>query len=62
MCHSMETAMERVKSIQALRSASVEFPTNFDEKELEVEATLIRSMLDHIPKLRPSAADLLGHP
>eukprot|EP01134_Creolimax_fragrantissima_P007534 CFRG7534T1 len=61
MCHPMDTTMERVKSIQALRSPKIEFPPTFDLKEKAAEAALIRKMLDHSPRLRPTAFEVLSH-
>jgi len=43
----------------ALRRPEIQFPPVFDRALMVNEAKLIRQMLQHDPKLRPSAADIL---
>lgn len=46
---------------QNLRKPAIEFPSDFDLKEKAAEAELIRRLMDHNPKNRPSALDLLNN-
>eukprot|EP00123_Amoebidium_parasiticum_P016737 comp23567_c0_seq3/m.39861 comp23567_c0_seq3/g.39861 ORF comp23567_c0_seq3/g.39861 comp23567_c0_seq3/m.39861 type:complete len:796 (-) comp23567_c0_seq3:356-2743(-) len=59
MVHEMPTRMERVKTIQALRSPEIAFPANFDMEHKKLAADIIRMLLDHNPRNRPSASELL---
>ncbi|EGW30114.1 putative eIF2-alpha kinase [Spathaspora passalidarum NRRL Y-27907] len=56
MCYSLSTGMERAKILNALRLTSVEFPLNFHKT---TEQKIIKLLLDHDPKIRPSAKQLL---
>jgi translation initiation factor 2-alpha kinase 4 len=44
-----------------LRKPEIQFPPDFDMKEKAAEAELIRRLMDHNPKNRPSALDLLSN-
>ena len=49
----------RLRRDAALRRPAIQFPPVFDRALMVNEAKLIRQMLQHDPKLRPSAADIL---
>jgi hypothetical protein len=49
--------MERCKVLEELRKSN-KFPPGFEEKN-PYQAKLITSMLQHSPKLRPTAIELL---
>lgn len=59
MCYPLATGMQRAKTLNDLRLKSVEFPTNFIASKYKTEKKIIRLLLDHDPKIRPSAAQLL---
>lgn len=59
MCYPLSTGMQRAKTLNDLRLKSVEFPTNFIASKYKTEKKIIRLLLDHDPKIRPSAAQLL---
>lgn len=59
MCYSMGTGMERAETLNRLRLYEIIFPSNFPDSKKATEKKLIRQLLDHDPKRRPSAARLL---
>lgn len=59
MCYSLPTGMERAKKINDLRLVSVEFPKDFSDSKYRQEKRIIKNLLDHDPKKRPAAGDLL---
>lgn len=59
MCYPLATGMERAQSLNELRLSTINFPTNFVESKYKMEKKIIKSLLDHDPKQRPSASELL---
>ncbi|KAJ3151444.1 hypothetical protein HK101_001885, partial [Irineochytrium annulatum] len=59
MLYPFGTGMQRVKVLTDIRSPKIVFPTDFDAKKLENAALIIRSLLNHVPKERPSCQELL---
>ncbi|KAK6465929.1 eIF2-alpha Serine/threonine-protein kinase [Scheffersomyces coipomensis] len=59
MCYSLATGMERARTLNDLRLKSMEFPSNFTESKYKTEKKIITSLLDHDPKKRPGALELL---
>ncbi|KAG2734837.1 hypothetical protein G9P44_002843 [Scheffersomyces stipitis] len=59
MCYPLATGMERARTLNDLRLVSVEFPSNFVDSKYKTEKKIIRLLLDHDPKLRIGAAELL---
>ncbi|RLV92479.1 eIF-2-alpha kinase GCN2 [Spathaspora sp. JA1] len=57
MCFNLSTGMERAKILNGLRLPSINFPSNFNQKPTEQK--IIKLLLDHDPKVRPSAKQLL---
>lgn len=58
MCYALGTGMERAQTLNGLRLASVEFPLLWKKQQHE-ERKIIRLLLDHDPKARPGASELL---
>lgn len=59
MCYPLRTAMERVKKINNLRLVTIDFPVDFTESKFKFEKKIIRLLLDHEPRKRPSASEIL---
>lgn len=59
MCYPLSTGMERAQKLNNLRLVTVEFPNDFTDSKHRLEKKIIRILLDHDPKERPSAAELL---
>eukprot|EP01137_Pigoraptor_chileana_P019264 Opistho-2@80053 len=59
MCHAIGTGMERATVLGELRRKEVVFPSDFDKGKLASQATIIARLLDHDPRLRPTATELL---
>ncbi|XP_071485628.1 eIF-2-alpha kinase GCN2-like [Diadema antillarum] len=60
MCYrALTTGMERVKILGQLRQESIQLPEDFDEVQDSREASIIRWLLDHDPKERPTSQELL---
>ncbi|KAK6201600.1 eIF2-alpha Serine/threonine-protein kinase [Scheffersomyces amazonensis] len=59
MCYSLSTGMERARTLNDLRLKSIEFPNNFTDSKYKIEKKIIKSLLDHDPKVRPGAMELL---
>ncbi|KAL6451422.1 GCN2 eIF-2-alpha kinase GCN2 [Candida maltosa Xu316] len=59
MCYPLATGMERARTLNDLRLKTVDFPTNFVASKFKTEKKIIRLLLDHDPKIRPGAAQLL---
>ena len=49
------------KYTQNLRKPEIVFPRDFDMRERAAEAEVIRGLMDHNPKNRPSALELLNN-
>lgn len=60
MIYQLGTAMERYTAIRNLRTPSIVFPSDFDNKRLATEKKIIKLLLDHDPNKRPSAQELLS--
>lgn len=56
MIYALSTGMERVVVLRNLRKPEIEFPEDF---KLTNERSIVKSLLDHDPKQRPSASELL---
>lgn len=59
MCYPLSTGMERAQTLNELRLSSINFPSNFVESKYKMEKKIIKVLLDHNPKERPSASELL---
>ena len=59
MCYPFATQMERILTLRELRLKEIKFPSKFDLEHLASQAQIIRSLLQHDAKERPSAGDLL---
>ncbi|KAK6458449.1 eIF2-alpha Serine/threonine-protein kinase [Scheffersomyces xylosifermentans] len=59
MCYPLATGMERARTLNDLRLVSVDFPTNFIDSKYKTEKKIIKLLLDHDPKQRPGASQLL---
>lgn len=59
MCYPLATGMERAMILNGLRLASVDFPPKFTDVKYRTEKKIVKLLLDHNPKKRPSADELL---
>ncbi|CCE82585.1 Piso0_002317 [Millerozyma farinosa CBS 7064] len=59
MCYPMSTGMERASTLNNLRLSSIEFPPGFNESRYKLEKKIITLLLNHDPKGRPGASELL---
>lgn len=59
MCYPLATGMERAQILNNLRLVTVDFPSNFVDSKFKTEKKIIRLLLDHNPKKRPTATELL---
>ncbi|EGV61551.1 eukaryotic translation initiation factor 2-alpha kinase [Yamadazyma tenuis] len=59
MCYNLGTGMERARKINNLRLVTIEFPKDFPDSKYRLEKKIIRTLLDHEPKKRPGASELL---
>lgn len=59
MCYPMSTGMERARTLNNLRLASIVFPRDFNEGRYKTEKKIIQLLLDHDSTQRPAAAELL---
>ena len=59
MCFPFSTNMERIYVIQNLRSKEIVISANLNVDGYEKQLSLIKSMLNHDPNLRPSAKEML---
>ncbi|KAI8909361.1 kinase-like domain-containing protein [Powellomyces hirtus] len=62
ICYPFSTGMHRALVLRDLRQPSVIFPEDFDNKRFDAQGQLIRLLLNHLPKERPSAVELLQSP
>ena len=62
MIYSMKTQMQRMQILRELRKDEIIFPADFEKETLADAATIIRMMLDHKPRSRPSCYQLLQSP
>ncbi|KAJ2998667.1 hypothetical protein HDV02_004198 [Globomyces sp. JEL0801] len=59
MVYKMNTGMQRVTVLRDLRNPEICFPKDFDFEKNKDPAEIIRLLLNHIPRERPSCAQLL---
>ncbi|KAJ1722227.1 eukaryotic translation initiation factor 2-alpha kinase [Coemansia erecta] len=59
MCYPLLTGMERAAVLHNLRKATIEFPADFAAERLQLQQRIIQRLLSHVPRLRPSSAELL---
>ncbi|KAI9352697.1 kinase-like domain-containing protein [Obelidium mucronatum] len=59
MLYPFSTGMQRVTVLTELRKPETVFPEDFDVKKLENAYLILKSMLTHVPKDRPSCQELL---
>lgn len=59
MIYKLSTGMERVTVLKNLRMPTVQFPNEFSASKYPIEKRIIKELLVHNPKARPSADDLL---
>ena len=59
MTYHMSSAMERARTLEALRVDPPKFPTAFESPEKKLEKEIITSLLQHQVSKRPSSSDLL---
>lgn len=59
MIHRFSTGMERVMVLKSLRSSEVIFPVDFSESKFPIEKKIIKNLLNHDPKARSTADELL---
>ncbi|CAN3365926.1 eIF-2-alpha kinase Gcn2p [Diutina catenulata] len=59
MCFPMATGMERAHILNDLRLKEIKFPQGFSDRRQANEKRVIRRLLDHSPKSRPEASELL---
>ncbi|KAJ3055078.1 hypothetical protein HK097_011568 [Rhizophlyctis rosea] len=62
MCYPFSTGMQRVVTLRELRTPEVVFPTDFDDKKYQSQAQIIKMLLSHVPKDRPSCQELIQSP
>lgn len=58
-CGHFATTMERIEMLRAVRTHSIQLPTTFTKPEMSRAKQVVLNLLDHDPKVRLSAADLL---
>jgi translation initiation factor 2-alpha kinase 4 len=59
MCYRPIVGMERAKVVEGLRQQPSNLPEDFDMKDKAQQADIIRSLLNHNPRDRPSSLELL---
>ncbi|KAJ2780654.1 eukaryotic translation initiation factor 2-alpha kinase [Coemansia interrupta] len=59
MCYPLLTGMERAAVLHNLRKPTIDFPADFAAERLQLQQRIIRRLLHHAPRLRPSSAELL---
>lgn len=59
MCFPLKTAMERDKTIRAIRQKDHSLPEAFKSPDKSVQGSIILSLISHRPSERPSSAELL---
>ncbi|WAQ88086.1 hypothetical protein PtA15_9A211 [Puccinia triticina] len=59
MFHRMKTVHERIQIIKNLRSAEIQFPSNWNDEPNGVKTRIIKWCLNHTAELRPSPTELL---
>ncbi|KAJ2764278.1 eukaryotic translation initiation factor 2-alpha kinase, partial [Coemansia nantahalensis] len=59
MCYPMRTGMERATVLHGLRKPEIVFPADFGVDRMQLQHQIIRRLLSHSPRQRPSSAELL---
>lgn len=59
MCYPLGTGMERAQTLNNLRLVTVDFPSNFVDLKYKTERKIIKLLLEHDPKKRPGATEIL---
>ncbi|KAJ2880081.1 eukaryotic translation initiation factor 2-alpha kinase [Coemansia asiatica] len=59
MCYPLNTGMERASVLHNLRKPEIEFPADFPVERMQLQYRIIRRLLNHTPRLRPSSTELL---
>lgn len=59
MCYRPIVGMERAQVVEGLRQRQPSLPPDFDVTDKALQADIIRSLLNHSPKDRPSSLELL---
>lgn len=59
MIHRFSTGMERVMVLKSLRSSEVKFPADFSDSKFPIEKKIIKNLLNHDPRERSTADELL---
>ncbi|KAH6560590.1 hypothetical protein BASA50_001381 [Batrachochytrium salamandrivorans] len=62
MIYPLPTGMQRALVLRDLRLSSIVFPKDFDYNALEHQSEIIKTLLNHTPKERPSCLQLLQSP
>ncbi|KAH9273538.1 hypothetical protein BASA83_004206 [Batrachochytrium salamandrivorans] len=62
MISPLPTGMQRALVLRDLRLSSIVFPKDFDYNALEHQSEIIKTLLNHTPKERPSCLQLLQSP
>ncbi|KAI8816832.1 kinase-like domain-containing protein [Fimicolochytrium jonesii] len=62
MCYPFTTGMHRALVLRELRQPSITMPQDFEFKRYDAQSQIILTLLNHAPKERPSAAELLQSP
>ncbi|KAJ2548949.1 eukaryotic translation initiation factor 2-alpha kinase, partial [Coemansia sp. RSA 1933] len=59
MCYPLKTGMERATVLHNLRKPEIVFPADFAAERMQLQYQIIKRLLSHNPRLRPSSAELL---
>ncbi|KAK2744973.1 hypothetical protein FQN57_004103 [Myotisia sp. PD_48] len=59
MCHPLDTAMERDRTLQGIRQRLHTLPETFKLPEKAIQGEIVESLISHRPSERPSAVELL---
>ncbi|KAJ2660706.1 eukaryotic translation initiation factor 2-alpha kinase [Coemansia sp. RSA 1200] len=59
MCYPLKTGMERATVLHNLRKPEIVFPDDFSADRMQLQYQIIKRLLSHNPRLRPSSAELL---
>ncbi|KAJ1992057.1 eukaryotic translation initiation factor 2-alpha kinase [Coemansia spiralis] len=59
MCYPLKTGMERATVLHNLRKPEIVFPDDFPADKMQLQYQIIRRLLSHSPRMRPSSAELL---
>lgn len=60
MCYPLNSGMERVHVLTALREPDITFPPEFFTEKRQDQAEIIKSLLSHDPSNRPTSVELLN--